>query len=811
MKYLALGLLLGLPLLAAPPGVVFAVYDGTGPVPADLDSVAAGDPIRAVWSSYSGAESYEVAVGTSPGAQDVEPFLNVGLVFNYSSPTALAVAGPTYYVTVNAVIGGLPASTAVSDGAVGVAFQVFDGFGPPPNDVNVFAAGQPIPAVWTSFPGAESYEVAVGTSPGAQDVEPFQDVGLALSYSSPTALAAVGPTYYVTVRALISGIPAGTATSDGGVGVSGPPPLVTAAPTSGSAPLTVNFRAQVPGVVLYEWDFDAPFSGGTKGKSRSISPPGGPASVDYSSPASGDATYTYAHAGSYEARLTMHLGDGSTLPPETILIDVSPAPGTPPVGMVADLLSGPAPLTVTFTASVTASVGAYFWDLNQDGVYDATTEGPVLTTTLTRPGFHSVSATVFDEKGAGSTSAATDISVTDPSNDAPFITGSGAVGGPFMMGDVVQFTATADPGSTGGSIVSFHWDFDGNGEIDLITPTGNASHRFGAPGFYNGAVFVTDNQNFSSGNGGFSVQVDLAHNVDRVWLLEPQDGLRVFGNFVTLTAMAVPAEDVTGVSFFYRRVGDIPWTPINPAPVTGPPVTEFGTHWDVTALTQGAPGYELMATATFPSRAPANSPITRVIVDAAAPDVLENSGSPFTKLKTLVVNPNALLNLGISRDTTVQLQAGTTAGYDQMRLERRSENPHPVETTLQGLRFVPGHFRKKSLASGQKLKKPSKVTMYVNNDGDILADGTDLNTATFKIMKFNEKDQRWEPLYNQTFNPTQKLIKAFAASTGDVAIAVISNRTSSSSSSSSCGLLGLEVLGAAAAAVLLARRIRRRA
>lgn len=808
MKYLALGLFLGLPLLAAPPGVTFAVVDGRGPTPTDLDEVAAGGPIRAVWSPFGGAESYEVAVGTTPGGVDVEPFLDVGTVQTYSSPTALALVGPTYFVTVRAIISAIPVSTVTSDGAVGVAFDVFDGPGPFPNDLDTISVGAPITAVWNSFPGADAYEVAVGTSPGGVDVEPFLNVGPVLSYSSPTARAQAGPTYYVRVRALFLGVSEGFATTDG-ASVSG---AAAAAPTSGPAPLTVNFRAQVPGVVLYEWDFDAPFSGGTKGKSaRAISPPGGAASVDYSSPASGDATYTYAHEGSYEARLTMHLGDGSTLPPESILINVSPASDAPAIGMAADVLSGPAPLNVTLTASVSAAIGAYFWDLNQDGVYDAVTDGPVLTTTLTRIGNHSVSATVFNDKGVGSTSLAVDITVMDPSNDAPFMTASAAVGGPFLVGDVVPFTAAADPGATGGAIVSFHWDFDGNGEIDLITLTGNASHRFNAPGFYNGSVFVTDNQNFSSQNAGFSAQVLLAHNVDRVWLVEPQNGLRVFGNFVTLTAMAVPAEEVTGVDFFFRRVGDIPWTPVNPAPVTGPPVTEFGTHWDVTALAQGAPGYEVMAIASFGARPAANSPIVAVTVDAAAPDVLENSGSPFTKLKTQVVNPNALANLGISRDTTVQLQAGTTSGYDQMRLERRSENPHPVETNLQGLRFVPGHFRKKSLASGQKLQKPSKVTMYVNNEGDLLADGTDLNAATFKIMKFNEKNRRWEPLYNQTFNPTQKLIKAFAASTGDVGIAVVSNRTSSSSSSSSCGLAGLEILCAGAAAAILARRIRRRA
>ncbi|HEX7901277.1 MAG TPA: PKD domain-containing protein [Planctomycetota bacterium] len=708
----------------------------------------------------------------------------------------------------SAVLGlllGLPLLAAPRAGV----FEAYDG-NSPFIDQDFVVAGQFIEASWSNY-GAEEYRWAIGTTPGGEEIQPLTSVATA-TVAVSSAAAVAGTLYFVTVKGYNSGLEFISDVSDGITGIDSP--AASAVPVSGTAPLTVNFLCQLQGVALYEWDFDVPFLGAGKRSARSVTPPSGAASVDYSSPSSGNASFTYTFAGSFEARLKLH-HQGGDIHTASLFIDVSPAPDAPSVGVSADTTAGPAPLTVTFSSAVSAQVGAYFWDFNQDGVFDASTDVPTLTHTFTSPGFYDVSSTVFNADGVGSSSSTLQIDVQPPlAGDVPTVTAASAVGGPFRVGDLVPFTAGGAAGT--GTITGFHWDFDGNGEVDLITPTGSATWQFSAPGNYNGTVSVSDSENLSSSPSGIPVTIDLALGQDRVWLVEPVSGLKIFGNFVTLTANAIPADQVTGVDFFYRTAGTTgPWLPINATPVLPPPATEFGTHWDVTGLPQGAPGFDLLARASFAGRGSVDSTLIQTVtvqVDAAAPDLLENSGSPFTKLKVQGVNPNASANVGISRDTTLALQTGSTFGYDQMRVERRSENPHPVESTLQGLRFVPGHFRKKSFASGQKLKKPSKVTMYLNTGGsDILADGTDLNTSTFQIMKFNEKDLRWEPLFNQTFNPSQKLIKAFSATTGDVAIAVVSNRAASSSSSASCGLLGVEILLAGLAAAGLARLVRRRA
>lgn len=687
--------------------------------------------------------------------------------------------------------------------------EVFDGLG---SDEDFTPAGTLLSANWTLLSG-DDYQVAVGTTPGGTEIQPFTSVGITSS-ATTTVAAVAGSIYYITVKSFLGAAEVDSQTSDGITAIG--PSSVTGAPTSGNAPLLVQFAAQLPGVALYEWDFDLPFSIG-KGKPMAFSSLATPG-VDYSDASSGNASFTYTLPGAYDATLTLtHAGGGVTS--IVVPITVAAAPGAPSVGVTADVSSGPAPLTVTLTAAVTAEVGAYFWDFDGDGSFDASSDSsPVIVHTFTQPGSYNVTATVVDPTGAGASSPAVLITVLDPGG-VPFVTGFVATANSFRTGDPIAFAASGDPNGAG-AIVSFTWDFDGNGEVDLVTPTGTATWQYPEPGSYNARVTVTDDENLAA-SSVTAVNIALSPGTPRVWLTEPANGLRVYGNFVSLTAQAVPAESVTGVDFYYRPAGagpavfpDASWILINATPVLPPPTSEFGTHWDVTGLVPGAPGYDLLAVATFPGPLQAASLAvpTTVEVDPVSPDLLENSGSPFTKLKTQGVNPNAAAHVGISRDTTLQLQAGATTGYDQMRIERRSENPHPVETTLQGLRFVPGHFRRKTFASGQKPKKPSKVSMYLNTGGsDILPDGTDLNASTFRIMRFNEAKRRWEPLYGQAFNPSQKLIKAFTASTGDVAIAVISSRTASSSSSSSgCGLLGLEAFAAALAAAALGRRLRRR-
>jgi len=97
-----------------------------------------------------------------------------------------------------------------------VAGTVRDGLGP---DLVVQLDTTDISANWSGFSDPESgiakYEFAVGTSPGATDIQPFVSVGSASSATASGLSLQVGITYYVTVRGTNSEGLTITASSDG--------------------------------------------------------------------------------------------------------------------------------------------------------------------------------------------------------------------------------------------------------------------------------------------------------------------------------------------------------------------------------------------------------------------------------------------------------------------------------------------------------------------------------------------------------------------------------------------------------------------
>lgn len=782
---------------------------GDGPPGTDLDGISgASATISAHWSGFpAAAVRFEWAIGTSAGAQDVRPFTNVGAATSAFFGPLTLVQDVRYFATVRAFdAADLPVGSPVSsNGALALGVLVAgDGTGA---DVDTVPFGTTtLSAAWSGGnPAAASYEWAVGTFPYDSDVMPFTNVGLAASAASGALPLASNTTYYVTVRALdsLGAVLDGAATTDGVLVL--PPFQVVATPSSGQAPLTVAFTTPATGMDLYQWGFtvDLLRAGFTPDLTNSAPDP---------------VSYTYSRAGTYTVRLRAHPPSGPPID-QDVTVTVTAAPNAPTLTLstLPAPPTGPAPLAVVFTAAASAPAGvsAFLWDVNGDGVTDFTSGSvPSLTHTFTAPGTFNVEAVVVDGGGAQGAATVT-VTVNPPvAGDPPQITSLTAVPGAALTGQVLTFSAQANPGATG-SLSSFIWDFDGNGEGDRVTTTGLAgtvveTWQYETPGTFQARLTVVDSENLSA-SAVVTVPVTLDVATRRCWIVQPVRGAQVWGDFVSVLALAVPESSVTSIAFEVRPAGGPTWTPIG----TALPVPEgvFGVHWDAQAAA-GGPAFDLRAVATFAGGGTASSEaielvtVTAQLGPPASPDTPyfeESSGSPFTQLKIVGVIPGSPAFGAITRDMVVKLLAGSTASYESMRLERRGENPHPVEGRLQAFKF--SKFRKVSTAGNSPLLKLSKVTMYVKSDaGPTLADGTDLSTATFKIYRFEPARSRWEPLINQVSNPNKALVQASMAATGDLGVLVIGGRADSRSSSG-CGSTGL---GAAALASLLLARRRRR-
>ncbi|MDI6784891.1 MAG: PKD domain-containing protein, partial [bacterium] len=135
-----------------------------------------------------------------------------------------------------------------------------------------------------------------------------------------------------------------------------PEVTVNAVPSSGSAPRSVNFTASVSShnpIILYLWDFN------------------GDGNYDWSNTSTGNTSYTYGAAGTFNATLMVMDSEGlSGTASKTITI--TSGVGVPTVTAFATPTSGSIPLPVSFDGTVSddGTILAYLWDFNGDGSFD---------------------------------------------------------------------------------------------------------------------------------------------------------------------------------------------------------------------------------------------------------------------------------------------------------------------------------------------------------------------------------------------------------------------------------------------------------
>ncbi|AKB43006.1 PKD domain-containing protein [Methanosarcina vacuolata] len=236
----------------------------------------------------------------------------------------------------------------------------------------------------------------------------------------------------------------------------------TATPTSGNAPLSVNFTDASTGTVSsYAWDFD---NDGTVDSTKQ------------------NPVYTYATAGNYTVNLTVSNAGGSDSEVKTDYIVVSePLPGVPVANFTATPTSGDAPLSVNFTDASTGTVSSYAWDFDNDGTVDSTDQNPVYT--YAASGNYTVNLTVSNADGSDSEVKTDYIVVSEPLPGAP----------------VANFTATPTSGdaplsvnftdASTGTVSSYAWDFDNDGTVDSTDQ--NPIYTYTASGNYTVNLTVT--------------------------------------------------------------------------------------------------------------------------------------------------------------------------------------------------------------------------------------------------------------------------------------------------------------------------------
>jgi PKD repeat protein len=178
----------------------------------------------------------------------------------------------------------------------------------------------------------------------------------------------------------------------GSTGV-GPTADFSATPTSGTAPLTVNFSDLSSGSpTSWAWDFDN----------------NGVVDSTVQNP-----SFMYANPGSYTVKLTVSNANGSNAKTKTGYISVTSAAG-PTADFSATPTSGTAPLTVNFSDLSSGSPTSWAWDFDNNGVVDSTVQNPSFV--YANPGSYTVKLTVSNANGSNAKTKTGYISVNTAGN-----------------------------------------------------------------------------------------------------------------------------------------------------------------------------------------------------------------------------------------------------------------------------------------------------------------------------------------------------------------------------------------------------------
>lgn len=271
----------------------------------------------------------------------------------------------------------------------------------------------------------------------------------------------------------------------------------TAEPTAGTAPLTVTFDASESSdpdgeIVEYEWDLDG--------------------DGNYDDGDTIEVEYTYTQYGTYEAKLKVTDTNGET---NTMTLDIVVDEGLMPSGTIdVDLEEDGVAYVgkayyfdVSDPGSPNGDIEKYSWDFG-DG--STPTKNKTAKHTYETAGTYTITLTLTDEDGeTGKVTMEIEV-ITEESAPLPVITTDRAWADEeeTEIRGKVPFTVTfygdesTDPDD---NIVSYEWDFDGDGKIDDVGE--GAEYTYKETGTYEATLYVQDSEGNET-NASITVMVE---------------------------------------------------------------------------------------------------------------------------------------------------------------------------------------------------------------------------------------------------------------------------------------------------------------
>ena len=231
-------------------------------------------------------------------------------------------------------------------------------------------------------------------------------------------------------------------------------------------------------------------------------------------------------------------------------------PLAPEVVLTADPESGSVPLEVVLDASGTTDpdgeVTGFAWDLDDDGVFEVESGlEATRTVDIEELGTYYFAVRATDDEG-NQASATVMVSATSPFNQAPAADLEALPPyGVLPLNVTLSAEQSTDPD---GEIVSYEWDFDGDGTYDQLTVTDTNSHLYDETGTYNPVVRVTDDE---SAVDTATVEVQVFAEPSAVLTVDPLTGHAPQGLDFDASASELPG---SGIDYYdWDFDGDGEW------------------------------------------------------------------------------------------------------------------------------------------------------------------------------------------------------------------------------------------------------------
>lgn len=414
--------------------------------------------------------------------------------------------------------------------------------------------------------------------------------------------------------------------------------------------------------------------------------------------------------------------------------------GDAPVALLnVEPSSGPAPLVATLyaTGSV-ASAGCWFavyeWDFNGDGNYDAISTNSSVGWTYREAGSQHAVLRLTDNTGLQS-SDGFDVTVaaagTPPSVTLNVDTNSGS----FPL--TINFTAIVVDGPG----TNFFWDFDGDGNNELLTTNNTASYTYVNAEQYNARVTVIDTENLSGSDS--AVITVRAPSTLKVWISTPKDGSDVSGSNVTVHAQTAPGSITQSLLLQYKRDIDVTWLDIDSIMI--PPAFSFKTTWDVTTLLN-ATDYQLRAIGTDIYGNSVISEMILISVDSAWNDEVDDIDEGVAggkHIKKQKCSNEETSTVDVFDGTEATIPQGSVDSNMTVSIELTGMNTNNVNGSAGGMSSIDEN-RKVSIEGAPSLTKPVEITIpYDDTNDDGFVDGTSIAESTLVAYWYDEVSGEW--------------------------------------------------------------------